>query len=489
MRYMLPRQRYRFAGLGVAPHARRTEVQREAAEAADLDALTRGQGVAHLFEHALDGKFHVAEGKVGLAPGQRLDQFRLCHGSPGGLEADANICQSTARGGWPPLARRLVGLVHLLLEERAELGRATSSGLVIGHRIGQIFLVLRADRQLELAALAIHAGELRLDRIADLQVLRGIVHALLGDIVRANVALDTFAEIHDRPLGVDFLDRAVQDRAARIRGHELTERILLHLLDAEGDALALRIDGQDHGLDFVALLEVENEVFTRCLPRDVGQVDETVDAAFQTDEDTEIGDRLDLAGNLVALLVHGGERFPRVRAGLLDTEGDTATLFIDVEDHDFRLVTDLHDLGRVDVFVGPVHFGDVHQAFDARLDLDEAAVIGDVGDLAEQAAADRVAAGDGDPRVVAELLEAERNAVALAVVLEHADVQLVADVDDFGRVTHALPRHVGDVQQAVDAAEVDECAVIGEVLDHALHDRAFRQAPEQLLRLSRELRP
>jgi hypothetical protein len=29
----------------------------------------------------------------------------------------------------------------------------------------------------------------------------------------------------------------------------------------------------------------------------------------------------------------------------------------------------------------------VHQAFDARLDLDERAVVGDVGDLAEQARA------------------------------------------------------------------------------------------------------
>ena len=80
---MLTWQGYRLTGLGVAPHARRTEVQREAAEAANLDALARGKGMAHLFEHALDGKFHIAEGKVGLAPRQRLDQFRLGHGSPG----------------------------------------------------------------------------------------------------------------------------------------------------------------------------------------------------------------------------------------------------------------------------------------------------------------------------------------------------------------------------------------------------------------------
>ena len=43
----------------------------------------------------------------------------------------------------------------------------------------------------------------------------------------------------------------------------------------------------------------------------------------------------------------------------------------------------------------------------------------------------------------------------------------------------ALPRHVGDVQQAIDAAEIDECAVVGEILDHALDRRAFLQIVEQ----------
>ena len=63
-------------------------------------------------------------------------------------------------------------------------------------------------------------------------------------------------------------------------------------------------------------------------------------------------------------------------------------------------------------------------------------------------------------------------------------IDLVADVDDFGRMLHALPGHVGDVQQAVDAAEVDERTVVGEVLDHALDDRAFLQTLEQLFRVS-----
>src|SRR5690606_15267849 len=223
------------------------------------------------------------------------------------------------------------------------------------------------------------------------------------------------------------------------------------------------------------------------VPADVRQVDQAVDAAVQADEDAEVGDRLDLAVDLVALLVDGREGLPRVGRDLLDAQRDAATLLVHVQHHDLELVADLHHLGRVDVLVGPVHLGHVHQALDARLDLDERAVIGDVGDLAEHAGVGRVAARDVVPRILAQLLEAEADAVALAVVLEHADVELLAHFNDFGRMAHALPGHVGDMQQAVDAAEVDERAVVGEVLDHALQHGALDQLLHQLLALFRVL--
>ncbi len=51
----------------------------------------------------------------------------------------------------------------------------------------------------------------------------------------------------------------------------------------------------------------------------------------------------------------------------------------------------------------------------------------------------------------------------------------------------ALPRHVGDVQQAVDAAEVDERAVVGEILDRAAHHGAFLQIVHERAALGGEL--
>jgi len=97
------------------------------------------------------------------------------------------------------------------------------------------------------------------------------------------------------------------------------------------------------------------------------------------------------------------------------------------------------------------------------------------------------APGDVLPRVGAELLEAEAHARALAVELEDAYLDLIAHLDDFRGVLDALPRHVGDVQQSVDAAEVDERTVVGEVLDRAAHHCAFLQVVHERRALGREL--
>ena len=68
------------------------------------------------------------------------------------------------------------------------------------------------------------------------------------------------------------------------------------------------------------------------------------------------------------------------------------------------------------------------QAFDALLQLDERAVVGDAENAAADAGADRVALGGIEPRIGRELLEAERNALLLFVELENLDLDLIADV-------------------------------------------------------------
>src|SRR4051812_39480326 len=123
------------------------------------------------------------------------------------------------------------------------------------------------------------------------------------------------------------------------------------------------------------------------------------------------------------------------------------------------------------------------EPFDAGLELHEGAVVGDVGDAALELGTKREFRLDVLPRIVLQLLHAERDAVRLVIDLDDLDLHLLANVEHFGRVIDATPRDIGDVQQAVDAAEIDERAIVGDVLHHAVDDLALFEILYQLLAL------
>src|SRR6185369_4784463 len=196
--------------------------------------------------------------------------------------------------------------------------------------------------------------------------------------------------------------------------------------------------------------------------------------------DTEVGHAGDLAGDLGADRVLDRQHFPRIRRDLLQPERDPAIFRIERQDHDVDLVADRDDLRRVRDPAGPRHLRNVHEAFDAFLDFDERTVVGQADHLAANAAAREQAVGHRHPRVVVKLLETERDAMRVGVVLEHDDFHGVAGTDDLRRMTDAPPRHVRHVKKPVDAAEIDERAVVGHVLDGAFEDDAFFENLERL---------
>src|SRR5580658_11519 len=174
---------------------------------------------------------------------------------------------------------------------------------------------------------------------------------------------------------------------------------------------------------------------------------------------------------------------PWVLQRLLEAKRDAALGGVDLEHLNLDLLAGRDDLAGMDVLLGPRHFGDVDQSLDARLQLDEGAVVGDVGHAAAQPLADRVAGFDRRPRIFLELLHAQRDAVRLVVDLDDPDLHLLADRQHLGRMVDAAPGDVGDVQQAVDAAEVDERAVIGDVLHGAVDHLALGEIGDDLMPL------
>src|SRR3954464_12201988 len=102
----------------------------------------------------------------------------------------------------------------------------------------------------------------------------------------------------------------------------------------------------------------------------------------------------------------------------------------------------------------PAHLADVYEPFDARLELDESAVVGDRDNLTRDACADRILLGDILPRIALELFEPERDALAIPIDVENFDFQLLTDVHHLGGMLNAAVRHIGDVEQTVNATEI-----------------------------------
>ena len=68
----------------------------------------------------------------------------------------------------------------------------------------------------------------------------------------------------------------------------------------------------------------------------------------------------------------------------------------------------------------------------------------------------------------------------LVIDVQDLHFDLLVDGDQFGRMVDPSPAHVGDVQESVDAAQVDEGAELGDILDDAPAALADFQLGEQL---------
>src|SRR6185312_9965064 len=77
-------------------------------------------------------------------------------------------------------------------------------------------------------------------------------------------------------------------------------------------------------------------------------------------------------------------------------------------------------------------------------------------------------------------LEGQRDPLAVQVDVEDLDLDLLAHLDDLGGVVDVLPGELGDVDQTVDAAEVDERTEVDDRRDLAGPDLALGELVEEL---------
>src|SRR5688572_27793157 len=109
----------------------------------------------------------------------------------------------------------------------------------------------------------------------------------------------------------------------------------------------------------------------------------------------------------------------------------------------------------------------MYQPFDAFFELDEGAIAHHVHHRAADNAADGVLFAHLLPRTGGLLLQAESNFLLLAVDVQNLHFDFLVDGDHFRRMPDAAPAHVGDMQQTVDASQVNEGPELGNIFDDA----------------------
>jgi hypothetical protein len=261
---------------------------------------------------------------------------------------------------------------------------------------------------------------------------------------------------------------------------DVLPRVGAELLHAERDALVGAIHFEHGGFDFVALLEDFGRMIDLARPGHVGDVDHAVNAFLQFDKRAVAGEVAHLALDLGADGYLVSACPTDWLSKLADAEGNLLLLAVDAEHDRFDFLVLLEHVAGLGDALGPGQFGDVHQAFDAGFELHKRAVGHEADDLALDLLRRRDISFDVVPRIGHLLLEAEADAFLFLVHVQHHHVDFLADLEHFRRMADAAPAHVGDVEQAVDAVQINERAEIGDVLDRALADVAGHHFGQQL---------
>src|ERR1051326_5973563 len=194
-------------------------------------------------------------------------------------------------------------------------------------------------------------------------------------------------------------------------------------------------------------------------PAQIAHVNQPVNSVLDLDEGAKVGEVAHASFNCRADGIFLVQPLPRIRLQLLQAERNPALVGIHIENHALDLIADVHQLGGMFHALGPGHLTHVDQAFNALLQLDEGAVVGDAKHAALDARANGIALCGVEPRVRRKLLEAKRYAQLVGIELQNFYLDLIAHVHQVTRMSQASPRHISDVEQTVNAAQVDESAV------------------------------
>src|SRR5258708_5974014 len=351
---------------------------------------------------------------------------------------------------------------------------------------GFLFLLFRPVEplaaQADLAVRGIDSQNLDFDFVADFNHFLGTFDFLFGQFRNMQQALQAGFQFDEHAEVGELGDLAFLNIVGMVTAGDVAfPRVAGHLFETQGNSLAFLVDVQNRTGYLIALIDDFAGMGNLAHPAHVADVQQAINAFLDLDEGAVVGEVADHAGNDGARRIALGNLVPRIRLHLLHAKRDFLFVLVDIQDLHFNLIADLNQFtGMIDA-LGPAHFADVDQPFNAGFKFDEGAVAHNVDDFAGMPAADRVLRLDVGPGAGRLLFQTERDLFLFAFDFDDIDLKLLVDVDDFMRVGDSAPAHIGDMQKAVDAAQVDKRAKLGDILDDALANLPFLNFRQQVL--------
>ncbi len=337
-----------------------------------------------------------------------------------------------------------------------------------------------AEAQADFALVGIDADDADVKHVSHVDDLLRRGDLLIAQFADVQQALQPVFQLNESAEAGQLGDDAAHQIAGAVAAGDLIlPGIRFKLLEPEGDATLIRVHLEDHGLDRIALLHHLGRMGDLARPGHVAYVQQAVYALFDLDEGAVAGQVPDPTDDLGSRRVVLLNQFPRVLLGLLHAEADLFLLLVDAQHDHVDHVADGHDLAGVVDAARPGHLADVYEALDAFFELHEGPIAHQVDDFAGDGGGDGVLLLDVLPGARGLLLQPEGDLLLLDVHVEDHHLDQVVDGYDLAGMADPAPAHVRDVQQAVNAAQVDEGAEVHDVLDLARACLALLQLPEQ----------
>ena len=216
-------------------------------------------------------------------------------------------------------------------------------------------------------------------------------------------------------------------------------------------------------------------------------MNQTIYALFDFNEYTEVCKVTNFGMMTRTDSIFGFDIFPRIRFELFDTERHFTFFTVKSQDNGFYLIAYFHEVLCTTQVLRPRHFGNVDKTFDTRSYFDECAVVGHYDNFTFHFVTHFQIGIQSIPWMGLQLFQAQRNAFFLIIEIEDNYIEFLIERNYFFGVRYTSPRKVGDVNQSIYAAQIDEYTIGSDILDSSFEYLSFFEFGDNFFLLLFEL--